>query len=108
MRAFDAWQRRNSVDEIEKKKNLHVAALYTITEWKEQGDLEKSVESLEEYYETLKDIVWASPEDRKKRQEEAINIEQNDAFLQAGKRNLMKVEKVELPQEVEIEGLAEL
>ena len=105
MKAFDAWQKRRAIDEIEKKKNMHIMTQYTIIEWKDSSDQTKAIENIENYYELLKDLVWEQSTEKQQKTEE---LEQNDPFLQAGKRNMMKVEVPEMPGESEIEGLPEL
>jgi hypothetical protein len=98
MKAFGAWQKRNAVDEIEKRKNLHVASLQSITEWKEAGDQEEAIESVENYYELLKDMVW-DPKKADRENKEMQELEENDPFLAAGKRNLQRVVAPKYPNE---------
>jgi len=98
MKAFGAWQKRNAVDEIEKRKNLHVSALQGVTEWKEAGDQEEAIESVENYYELLKDIVW-DPKKADRENKEMKALEDADPFLRAGKRNLERITPAKMPNE---------
>ena len=86
----------NTVDEIEKRKQLHVASLQGIIEWKEEGDQVEAIESVEEYYETLKDYIW-EPNRANIENQEMREIEEADPFLQAGKRSLEKVVQQGMP-----------
>ena len=102
MKAFSAWQRRNAVDEIEKRKNLHVAALIANTNWDdEKNDREGHTEDIEKYYETLKNWVW-NPNLIREENEEMQDLEEADPFLRAGKRSLQKVVDPKFPNEDEI------
>ena len=103
MKAFDSWQKSNAIDEVEKRKQLHVASLQGIVEWQRPEDQNEAIESVEEFYEQLKDMVWDS---RKMQAEndEMKELEDSDPFLRAGRKNLEKViqpamEAPELPGE---------
>jgi hypothetical protein len=102
IKAFGAWQRRNAVDEIEKKKNMHVQAMWGIIEWKESSDQKEAIEDIEKYYELLKDIVW-DPAKMDRENKEMQEIEEADPFLKAGKRNVKKVVEPYLPNQESIE-----
>lgn len=105
MKAFSAWQRRNSLDEIERRKNLHVSALYSNTNWDdEKNDREAQVENLEKYYETLKDWVW-EPDKVDRENKEMQELEDSDPFLRAGKRNRQKIVPVSYPGQEDIEDI---
>lgn len=103
IKAFGAWQKRNAVDEIENKKNLHIQALYTIIEWKEPGDQKDAIENVEKYYELLKDIIW-DPKKVERENQEMREIEDTDPFLKAGKRNLKKLIGPYQPNQEKIEN----
>jgi hypothetical protein len=105
LKAFSAWQRRKAVDDIDNRKNLHVQAFWSITEWKEQGDQNKAIESVEQYYETLKNIVWNDSPERRKEQREAKKMEEDNPFLRAGKRNLTKFIPPKMPGQETIEEI---
>lgn len=102
IKAFGAWQKRNAVDEIENKKNLHIQALYTIIEWKEPGDQKDAIENVEKYYELFKDIIW-DPKKVERENREMREIEDADPFLKAGKRNLKKLTEPYFPNQESIE-----
>lgn len=106
IKAFSAWQRRNAVDEVEKRKNMHVQALQGIVEWKEEGDQFKAIEDAERYYELLKDHVW-DPEKAKKENREMQELENSDPFLKAGKRNIRKIIDPYMPNQNSIEDTLE-
>ena len=102
IKVFDAWQRRNAVDEVENRKNLHVNALQGIIEWKDEGDQNKAIEDVEEYYECLKDLIW-EPTKNIRENEEMRELEKNDSFLAAGRRNLQRIVSPKYPNQDEIE-----
>jgi hypothetical protein len=104
LKVFDAWQRRNAIDEVEKRKNLHIQALQSIIEWKDEGDQNQAIENVEEYYETLKDILW-NPKKMDEENKEMRAMEDSDSFLKAGKRNLQKVVPPKFDGEDEISDL---
>jgi hypothetical protein len=104
IKAFSAWQRRNAVDEIEHRKNLHVQAMWQIVEWKEQGDQQKAIEDIEKYYELLKDHIW-NPNKAIEENQEMQELEETDNFLKAGKRNLKKVLEPYMPNQEKIEEI---
>jgi hypothetical protein len=106
MKAFEAWQKRNAVDEVENRKNLHVQALQTITEWKEEGDQGKAIEEVENYYEMLKNFIW-NPEIVDQENKEMQELEEQDSFLAAGKRNVRRIVPPKMPNQDDIEGLLE-
>lgn len=100
-KAFAAWQKRNAVDEVEKRKNLHVAAMWGIVEWKENTDQEEAITNIENYYEALKNFIWDPNKVEIENQEMKI-LEESDPFLAAGKRNLSRVIPPKYPNEDEI------
>jgi hypothetical protein len=104
IKAFSSFQRRKAVDEIENKKNMLISAYYGITEWKGEGDQQKAIKSAEEYYEKLKDIIW-NPNKAKEESEELRELESNDPFLAASRRNIQKVIPPELPGQKTLESL---
>lgn len=102
-KVFDAWQRRNAIDEIETKKNLHINALQGIVEWKEEGDQSDAIENVEKYYELLKDYIW-NPKKADKENKEMQELEENDSFLAAGKRNI-RIAQPAFPNQESIEEI---
>lgn len=106
IKAFSAFQRRKSVDEVENRKNLHVQALWTIVEWKEDGDQQKAIEDVEKYYELLKDYVW-NPKIVEQENKEMQALEEADPFLRASKRNLKKIVEPYMPNQEKIEETLE-
>lgn len=105
IKAFSAWQRRNAVDEIEKRKNLHVSSLYANSNWDdERNNREEQIENLERYYETLKDIVW-NPNQVQDENREMQEMESADPFLAAGKRNLRKIVPPSYPNQDDFEEM---
>lgn len=106
IKAFSAWQRRNAVDEIEKRKNLHITAYNSITDWKEEGDQAKAIENVDKYYELLKDYVW-DPNKMEKENKEMQILENADPFLKAGKKNVQKILPLSMPGQKEIEDSLE-
>jgi hypothetical protein len=106
LKVFDAWQRRNAVDEIERRKNIHVGSLLGIVEWKEASDQNEAIEDVENYYEMLKDVIW-NPKKMDEENQEMRDLESSDPFLAAGKRNLQKIVPAIMPGEEDITGLLE-
>lgn len=106
IKAFGAWQRRNAVDELENRKNLHVQALHGIVEWKESGDQREAIEDVERYYELLKDVVW-DPEKMERENREMQSLEDADPFLKAGKKSLKKIVEPYMPNQKSIEDTLE-
>lgn len=106
IKAFSAWQRRKTVDEIENRKNLHVQAMWQIVEWKEIGDQQKAIEDIEKYYELLKDHIW-NPNKYEEENQEMRELEESDSFLKAGKRNLQMVLPPKFPNQESIEETLE-
>lgn len=106
IKAFAAWQKRNAVDELENKKNLHVQALLGIIEWKEAGDQNEAIQNVEKYYELLKDIIW-DPKKFERENREMRELEESDSFLAAGKRNFKKLIEPYQPNQESIEETLE-
>jgi hypothetical protein len=92
-KAFEYYQKRKTVDELENKKNLHVAAFWSNSSF---DGKEETIKSIEDYYELLKDIVLKDPKETERENKELEQMEENDPFLRAGKRNLAKI----VPQEI--------
>jgi len=96
-KAFDNWQKRNQVEEIENRKNLHVSALYANTNYDdEKNNREDHIKNLDEFYELLKDMVWKGPKEVEKEEKELAELEASDPFLAAGKRNRAKINPMEI------------
>jgi hypothetical protein len=72
--------------------------LYGIIEWKEDGDQQKAITDVEKYYELLKDYIW-DPNKADKENKEMQELEENDSFLAAGKRNVRKIVEPMQPNE---------
>lgn len=105
IKAFNASQRRKAVDEIENRKNLHISALHANSNLDDgKGTRKEYIESLEKYYENLKNIVW-EPDRVQKENEEMQRLEENDDFLRAGKRNLQKILNPKMPGQSTLESL---
>lgn len=105
LKAFNAWQRRKQVEEVETRKNLHISALYANTNLDDdKGTRKDYIESLNKYYEDLKNIVW-EPDRVQRENEEMKKMEDNDPFLQAGRRNMQKVLQPKMPGQSSLESL---
>lgn len=102
VKAFSSWQRRKVIEEIENRKLVHLGALHGVIEWKEPDDQIKAIESAEEYYERMKDIVW-DPHISKKENEEMQELEASDPFIKAGRKSIRKVLPPEFPNQSSIE-----
>jgi hypothetical protein len=102
VKAFSSWQRRKIIEEIENRKIAHMGALMSIIEWKQPEDQEKAIESTEEYYEKMKDIIW-DPLKNQKENDEMKALEDSDPFIKAGRKSIRKIIPVEAPGQLDIE-----
>ena len=95
LKAFDAWQRRRAVDDCERRKQAHIAALHSNQTWDDkENNRPQAIENLEEHYEQVKDMIWSSSDEVK----EEI-VETDNAFMRAGKRALARIVPPEMPGE---------
>lgn len=92
VKAYEAWSRRKLVDELDDRRNGHINALYANSNFDDdKGTRDKYIESLNEYYEKLKNIAWQDSKEVKKEEKQIEEMEENDPFLRAGKRALARV-----------------
>jgi hypothetical protein len=88
MRAFDAWQRRCAAERIERQEDLHIAACHANTNLDdEKNNREQRVRQLQDYYKALRRHVLGYAVDV----EEEVPDPQRDAFMRAGRRNMVTV-----------------
>ena len=78
--------------------------MQSIVDWKNPEDQTEAIESVENYYEKLKDYLW-NPEILDQENKEMRKLESEDSFLAAGKRNLQKIVPPKIPHQDEIEGI---
>jgi hypothetical protein len=91
-KAYEIWTRRKLVDEIDQKRNDHISALYSNSNYDDdKGTRNKYIDSLNDYYEKLKNVAWRDPKETEIEEKELKEIEDNDPFLKAGRRALAKV-----------------
>lgn len=102
--AFAAWQQRRLRELLDSRRDLHVAAIYSNTNWDdEKNNREEHIKTIEEYYEVLKS-AYTKPSDQAQREEEELRaMEENDPFLQASRRNLARSAQVVFPGESSIQ-----
>lgn len=92
MKVFEAWQKRKITEELDKKRDLRVAASYANTNMDGKDfDRDKHVKDIEDYYEVIKNEILRDPIEIEQEQLFEKETEENNLFLQAGKRNLAKI-----------------
>lgn len=92
VKAYEYWQQRRFCDKIDEKCQLYIAAITANTNWDdEKNDRSQHIKDIEEYYDLIKREVIRDQRVAKQEQERKQELEANDPFLQAGKRNLAKV-----------------
>lgn len=97
LKAYGSHQKRKMIDELETKKNMHIFSLYSNSNLDDgKSTREDYVDSLEKFYETLKELVWKDSKETEKENREVKEMEDNNPFLKAGKRNRAKLAPAEI------------
>lgn len=92
MKVFEVWKKRKITEELDKKRDLRVAASYANTNMDGKDfDRDKHVKDIEDYYEVVKNEILRDPIEIEQEQIFEKESEENNLFLQAGKRNLAKI-----------------
>jgi len=105
IKAFSIWQRRRIGEAVDRRRDLHIAAIHSNTNWdSEENDRQAHLEALDNYYESLKMALTEDPEIAAREEVKMREMEENDPFLRAGKKQIQIMTQITEPGQSQIDG----
>jgi hypothetical protein len=95
IKAFEGWQRRLAGEAVDRRHEMHIAAIHANTNWDmEDNDRADHLEKLEEYYIALKNALTRDPAEVAAEEQKVRDMEMNDPFLRAGRNQISRISQI--------------